>query len=467
MRYNSPRFGRKPAARWSWLMLAGAGLLAGWALMTVLALPQLTDVWPAPGARNIASRAPLRLTFNRLMQIASVESALAIEPPLTGTFRADGYQIIFTPAQPWPAQTLITLTLSGGRSASGLPLLGQRQWTFTAAGQRLAYLVGGVPNLHFIGLDESAEIETLTAEPYGVYNYDLSRDGLRVAYAALREDGGADIRLLTLGEGEPRTLLTCPGAACLSPTFSPDGAQLAYEWQTLITTTDRPTFGESRVHLHTLATGADETQPALGDARFPRWNPDGRLSYYDTERRAVVVREVQHGALTYIPNDSGDMGSWSPDGAGLVFPEVAGAAEAAALPGEDFVDHFYSRLVRVEVATNQTRALSGEALVTDASPVFSPSGAWIAFGRRQLTPALWTLGRQLWLMRADGGEAHALTNAPTHNHSAFVWSADEATVFYMRYNAGDPVAPVEIWSIQRDGSNAHAIVTGYLPRWVP
>lgn len=467
MRYTSPRFGKRTGARWSWVILAGAGLLAGWALMTVLALPQLTAIWPAPATRNVSPRAPLRLTFSHPMQAASLEGALTLEPPLTGTFRADGYQIIFTPAQPWPAQTLITFTLSGGRSVSGLPLLGQRQWAFTAAGQRLAYLAGGVPNLHFIGLDAAAEVETLTAEPYGVYNYALSPDGLQVAYAALREDGGTDLRLLTLGAGEPQTILACPGAACLSPAFSPDGAQLAYEWQTLITTTERPTFGESHVHLYTFATGQDETQPALGDARFPRWNPDGRLSYYDTERRAIVVRELQHGALTYIPNDTGDMGDWSPDGAALVYSEISASAVAAELPGEDFVDHFYSHLMRVEVATNQTRDLSGEALVTDSSPAFSPTGAWLAFGRRQLTPTLWTLGRQLWLMRADGGEAHALTNEPTYNHSAVVWSADETTLFYMRYNAGDPVAPVEIWSIQRDGSNARAITTGYLPEWVP
>lgn len=468
MRYRPSRFGGKFSARWSWLALAAAGLVAGWALMTVLALPRLTAVSPAFEARNVSPHAPLRLTFSRLMQAASVEAALHIEPPITGTVRSEGYQIIFTPAGPWPEQSTLTITLSGGRSVSGLPLLGQQQWTFTVAGQRLALLKGGVPNLYFVGLDPNAEEELLTAEPHGLYNYDLSRDGLRVAYAALREDGGADIRVMTLGEGEPQTIVACPGAACLSPVFSPDGARLAYERQTLITATvGNPTFGASQVHLYTFAAGADEIQPALGDARFPRWNPDGRLSYYDTERRAVVVRELAHGALTYIPNDSGDMGAWSPDGAVLVFPDLLPPPDGATLPGEDFAGHFYSQLLRVEAATNQTRNLSGEDPVTDASPAFSPSGAWIAFGRREMTPARWTLGRQLWLMRADGSEAHPLTNEPTFNHSAFVWSADETALFYMRFNAGDPVAPVEIWRISRDGAEARAVTTGYLPKWVP
>jgi hypothetical protein len=37
----------------------------------------------------------------------------------------------------------------------------------------------------------------------------------------------------------------------------------------------------------------------------------------------------------------------------------------------------------------------------------------------------------------------------------------------MRFNAGDPAAPAEIWMMNRDGSNAHRITTGYLPDWVP
>jgi Tol biopolymer transport system component len=120
------------------------------------------------------------------------------------------------------------------------------------------------------------------------------------------------------------------------------------------------------------------------------------------------------------------------------------------------------------VATNQTIDLSGvNALVTDGSPVFSPSGEWLVFGRRNLTPQLWTLGRQIWSMRADGSESHVLTNAPTHNHSAFVWGPDETRLVYMRFNAGDPTALAEIWMMNRDGTDAHYITTGYLPEWVP
>ncbi len=472
MRYRSSYLGRPARNRWPlWLALAAAGVLAGLALMTVLALPKLTAFAPAPGAQNVSPHASLRLTFNRPMQAESFSAALRLDPPLAGTFRAEGNQIIYAPAAPWPEKTTLTVTLSGGRSAAGLPLLGKQQWAFTVAGQRLAFIKGGAPNVWLIGLEEGAEAEPLTDEPHGVYNYDISRDGLRVAYAALRPDGGADLRMIGLDDSGTVEVLACPAAACLSPVFSPDGTRLAYERQAVITdTTGGASFGESHVHLYTFSTRTDEAQPdAAHDTRFPRWSPDGRLSYFDTDLRAVVVRDLGNGAVTYIPNGTGDLGSWSPDGQFIVYPElfVPEADTGGNLPGEDFLDHFYSRLLRVEVATNASLNLSGADLVTDAAPVYSPSGAWIVFGRRGLAPEQWTMGRQLWLMRADGSEAHALTAEPIYNHSAFVWSADERALFYMRYNAGDPVAPVEIWTMNRDGTQARVITTGYLPEWVP
>jgi Tol biopolymer transport system component len=80
----------------------------------------------------------------------------------------------------------------------------------------------------------------------------------------------------------------------------------------------------------------------------------------------------------------------------------------------------------------------------------------------------WTLGRQLWVMRADGSEAHPLTDEPDYNHSALGWSPDSSTLVYMRFNQSDIAQPAEIWVIGADGEGAHSVATGgFSPRWMP
>jgi TolB protein len=106
--------------------------------------------------------------------------------------------------------------------------------------------------------------------------------------------------------------------------------------------------------------------------------------------------------------------------------------------------------------------------VEDASPVYSPFGDRIAFGRKALEQDKWTPGRQLWVMRADGSDARALTNDPLYNHSAFVWSPDGTLIVYVRFDVTDPASTPEIWMMSADGVSSQKLVAGgYLPQWLP
>ena len=458
------------------LALAAGGLLAGLALAAFLSLPRVRDFYPAAGAQNISSRAPIRITFNRPMDSVSVEAALHFTPEAAGMFAWQGNMVTFAPRQPWPVGSAITASLDRGKSRGGLPLLGAHMWTFTISGERIAYLTDNPPNLRFIPLAEGAQPQPITTEALGVYDFDLSPDGQRFVYSALRADGGADLRAINADGSGATDVLLCPGEACLTPAFSPDGQRVAYEQHALVAGAGgEVTFGESHVHLVTLATGADE---AAGDStapdaetRFPRWGPDGRLSYFDTTRQAMVVQDLTTQAVSYIPDSSGEMGTWSPDGEFIVYPEIFFPPEPTPIPGApepEHTDKFFSRLLRVTIATNATENLSGEGVVEDASPVYSPDGVWLAFARKSLDQARWTPGRQLWLMRADGSDARPLTNEPLYHHSAFVWSPDGRRLIYMRSNAVTPGLPAEIWTINSDGTGARKLVEGgYLPQWMP
>ena len=476
---------RSAAPRWPGLIaLAGLGLAAGLALMAALSLPHLIAITPAEGAADVSTRARVRLVFDRPMEAGSVAASLSLEPALPGdlTWDAAGTTLTFTPRQPWPAGGQVRFTLAAGRSRLGLPLLEGRAWSFTVGLERVTFLSGAPPNLAVISSAEGAQPRFLTAEPDGVADYAIRPDGGQIVYSARRADGGADLRALALeGDeaGQITELVACPGAACLAPAFSPDGARLAYERQPAAPTADGGAgFGDPRLRVLELATGQDT---AAGDpasqARQPHWTPDGRLSYYDAGRQAVAVQDLAgRSALTYIPSTSGESGTFSPDGQFFVFPEIVLLENAITLTGTLAVTEnipvnvagFYSHLLRATIATNATQDLSGPGVVEDASPVYSVAGDWLAFGRKPLEGEAWLPGRQLWLMRADGSEARPLTDAPEYNHSAFAWHPDGRRLVFMRFNAIDPNAAAEIWLINADGTGARRLVTGgYLPEWLP
>lgn len=473
---------RRRSSAGGWLRLAalaGLGLAAGLAAMAALALPRLDGHSPAAAATDVSTRARLQLTFSRPMDPASVAQALTITPDLPGDLAWDssGTTLTFTPRQSWPVSSTVSVALAGGRSQLGLPVLGTASWSFLVGQERLVFLAGAAPNLAVISsLAEDGQPAYLTAEPLGVVDFTIRPDGGQIVYAARRADGGADLRAIGPDGGEPQTVLDCRPASCAAPVFSPRGDRLAYERQTA-QASSAADFGDGRIHMLTLDTGQDRQVGGPDDAgRNPLWSPDGRLSYYDPGRQAVVLLDPDAGAATYIPATAGEAGTFSPDGQTYIFPEIDLQAQSITLTGTLAVSDnvpvevtgFYSHLLRVTVASNAVQDLTGQGVVEDASPVYSGDGAWVAFGRRPIEGQAWQPGRQLWLMRPDGGDAHALTQAPEYHHTAFRWSPDGQRLAYMRFNAVDPNEPAEIWLIQADGAGARRVTTaGYRPEWLP
>ena len=478
-------YGRRPGPGLAtWAALGGLGLLAGLALALFLTWPRLAAASPRPGAQFVSSLAPVRLNFTVPMDQASVEAALKTAPGRVGTLAWAGNSLSFTPAEPWPLSSTVTVSVAGARSQRGLPLLGSTTWTFTIGERRLAYLAGApTPNLWITTLGADAAPQALTHEAVGVYDFAISPDGTRIAYAAQRADGGADLRLINVDGAGLEDLAACPGQACVSPAFSPDGTLLAYQRHELASgPSGEASLGTSRVFLRRLDDGAGagaETPVGDGAGRFARWGPDGRLAYLDTDRQAIAVRDLASGGVTYIPITSGEMGTWSPDGSYIVLPEIVIPPEPTPAPGQttepEASTPFYSYLLRVTIANNQTTDLSGGGVVDDASPVYSPSGAWLAFGRKLQVNGQWTPGRQLWLMRPDGSDPHPLTADPLYNQSAFTWTPDGGLLAYMRFNTSDPGELAEVWLIDVDaagqagsgGAGPRRLVQGYLPEWLP
>lgn len=466
-------------------LLAFIGLIGGLLLAAWLAAPRLEERLPAPGSEGVAGKAVIGLGFNQPMNRSSVESRLTITPAVPGHIAWDGNRLEFEPDAFWPAGQLVQVRLRGGAaSARGLPLWGTVEWTFRTGSPRVVYLWPSTSPADVYARapqDESAPAR-LTHTAFGVQDFSVGKNGELIAYAAFRQDGGADVRLLDLVSGSDQLAYTCPqGRACVAPSLSTDGRWLAFETAVMRPgPSGRLQPGETQVWLLDLskADPARPVAPADHVTAQPAWSPSGWLEYYDASLSALTLVDPNAGAqaapLTQVPSGLGDIGTWSPDGAYLAFAELVFPVETAlatATPSSaEGPPIFYSHIQRLAVAHGTMDDLTGNGtgLVEDASPAYSPDGVWIAFGRKYLEPARWTLGRQLWLMRADGSDARPMTNEPSLNHSTFVWSPDSKMLAFMRFDEGDFNKPSEIWwmDIER-GQAQQLVVGGYSPVWIP
>lgn len=469
------------------VLLFGLSLVLGAGLWYWRASPTLLEVAPISGSRDVPASFPLRLVFSRPMQPSSVETRLSTRPARRGTFSWEGNTVVFHPAQPWPAGETVEVRLTAGARSVGLlplSLRNEQTWSFTVGRPLLAYLwpSGGLADLY--ALDPvSGEITRLTASAFGVLDFSVSPDGSRLFISMRNATGGSDLYHM---ERSPESttswssalLLACPQAYCRSPRLSPDGVTLAFERaplpgnaltvsgdalfpQVWLLTLDRDSSGGSEPSGEELASPPDHP------THTPAWSSKGNLSFYDVLERAYVVLDLDSGETTFLPNETGEPGSWSPQGDYFVAPEILSipVAQGSLDPGEAITA---SHLLRFDPETAASRDLSHGPFVEDTSPSFSPDGSYLAFARRYLEATRWTPGRQAWVMRPDGSEAIALTNAPAYSHSAFAWSADGRQIAYLRFNQETLIDPPELWMVAIGGSSpTQLVIGGYAPQWIP
>ncbi|GAP62630.1 hypothetical protein ARMA_1053 [Ardenticatena maritima] len=111
------------------LILMGVVVLVGglwfvWQQYVAATPPTIVEIQPQ---ETIERHDSIVLVFDQPMDHASVEAAFRITPPVEGVFRWEpagkGERLIFTPTEPLPAETTLTITLSAdAKSARGKPL---------------------------------------------------------------------------------------------------------------------------------------------------------------------------------------------------------------------------------------------------------------------------------------------------------------------------------------------------------
>ena len=404
------------------------------------------------------------------MNTISVTERLKINPNIAGSYTWDGNVLTFTPDQAWPEGSSVTITLEAGARAGSLISfpLGERKWTFKTSEVMLAYLWPS---------DGAADIYALTpttgkilrfTQGMGVLDFTLSSNGIQIYFSAGNLQGGSNLyqidrsEILSSADGlyTPQELLDCGSAQCRNPSASPDNLHLAYEY---ILPDPAGGPGPAQIWILDLATRQASPVGAQGHETFqPSWSSLGSLAYYDRTSGEYEIGLAAADEWTALSNQTGQPGAWSPDGQFYLAPEIY------YYQAPENTERGTSHLIRYKIADQTDEDLSQSMIVEDAEAVYSPDGSKIAFARKFLDASHWTLGRQLWIIDADGSEAHPITDEADFNHYDLAWSRDATRLAYVRFDESKAYNPPELWMINVDGSNPlQLVIRGYAPQWIP
>ena len=463
------------------LALLGLILFLSGGIIYTLATPRLLEVSPTAQATDIPGSSPLRLTFSRPMQAATVSQRLVIDPIQRGQFAWQGNTLIFTPDQPWPSGEIVRVQLKPGARAAGLlslPVRQDRSWTFTIGRPLLAYLYPseGLADLYTID-PLSGDSRKITDIPGEVLSFSIPREGGEIYFSVGNGEGGSAIYRWERDTRASTQIFDCQPAQCSALNISADGGTLAYE-RTLPEGTDQ----EKAPHVWLLAlpvhTGSGGGTPAqltprlVGDPTHqteePIWSPTGLLAYYDSNLSGFVIFNPKNGEATQFSSQTGLPGSWDSTGEYYVYPEIIVNPIQSPQAQANLQPIPSSHLKRYHRTDRKQDDLTGADNLDDTAPVYSADGKRLAFARRYLDLAHWTPGRQLWVMGSDGTGARPLTDEPFYNHYDFAWSPAGDELAYVRSNQNILTEPPEIWLIGAGGiMNRKLITGGYAPQWIP
>lgn len=456
------------------LVIIGGSLIYEWLV------PEVVDIYPTPGTVDVDPNTEIRLTFSGPMQPDSVIQSLQIRPAVEGVFEWEGDSIRFLPSEPFPRGVEVQVKLvEGALSALGLESEPLEDWSFTIRPILLAYLWPRDPAADLYALDPIlGEIRRLTTIG-GVLDYDIGEMGQFIYLSIANDQNGSALYELDPWSGDMVQVLDCEENACSSVQVSPDGTMIAYQREA---PAEETLSAHSQIWLMELESGIPEMVSEVGnDSRLPQWSPFGILNYYDVQEQAYFLLNLESDDNQKYKNQTGEHGSWSPNGIVFVSPEID-VVESSTLRGpsgeanDNIVDEselpaielFNSQLLSYNLLNEEISNLSRIALVEDISPTFSPNGRWIAFARKYLDEVRWTPGRQLWVMLADGSESRQITRAEDFKHTAFAWHPDGSQVALVRFNTTLLTDPPEIWLIEIGSEEGiRLVVGGFSPQWIP
>jgi Tol biopolymer transport system component len=221
--------------------------------------------------------------------------------------------------------------------------------------------------------------------------------------------GNYDLWLME-ADGSDAVQLTASPEAEVMPSWSPDGARLAFASAVDLETTraDVCVINADGTGLRNLTGTADIYEIA------PAWSPDGTQIAFgtlDDEATAIFVMEADGGGTRMLAAD-GNWPSWSPDGEHIVFSASRGGLREGLWT------------VNLD-GSGESLLAEGDSGLTE--PAWSPDGRSIAYVAASgnpdaADPVEWN--EDIFVMTADGGPGRQITTRPGNDHWPPAWSPD-------------------------------------------
>jgi Tol biopolymer transport system component len=237
-------------------------------------------------------------------------------------------------------------------------------------------------------------------------DYQWSPDGRWIAFD--RDDG------LYVINRDGRALRRLVEASVASPTWSPDGTQIAIV-----------TFAAGGGLAVVDVAGGGVRQLTRGEDESPVWSPQGmRIAFMrwtgDRFKIAAIDADGTHRRFLTTDSYNAHNPAWSPDGRRLAFQ--------GNFHGDVGDWDLYVMNADGSALTN----LTVSDAPSEASPKWSPNGQWIAFESRNAR----RYNPDIHAIRANGTRHRNLTRSPRSPDSGASWSPDGKSLVFTSVRDG-------------------------------
>jgi Tol biopolymer transport system component len=415
---------------------------------------------PLPADNLLGPYEAITLVFSEPVDEALASEKFFIQPEVQGKFEwVDSKTLRFVPLQPFAPDVQYTAAFTPGiLTASGKALKEPQNWKFQTRSPKVVYLVANQDGGQLFALDvKTGESIPLTDNTFKIFDFDTSKHGEFVIFAAFNEQGGIDFWRVQRAGGNPALLLECGPDRCSVPVISPGDRMVAYVREAAAPTGELA-YGSPRIWVLNLETGQNaplyEDQQIIGYG--PTWSPDAsRLSSYDGIKDEIRLLDLLTGNQMIIPSQLGNPVTWSADGESFIYTDVATADFGA-----------YTRVHQARISINEISTLFGDNDQWDYAYnalAWSPVEAKLLLGLRPVSndPSM-----ALWLMDPYIRDGQVIVDQPGYAYNNPYWDPWGRALVFQQFKLQGVYKPeIALWMPGFD--QPRVLAEGLMPHWLP